>query len=134
MSVHIGEEIERRRTATGMSKTRLAELLGCDRSHVYTIIASPTLDSGLIKLASRALSFNFFKLLAEDLEEGSISLGPSGSLSEPAAVYGRRPAERSTLRVVIEVDPSDAAAQAAALRMAQDMQRTNPAPDRDKER
>ena len=132
MSVHIGEEIERRRLATGMSKTRLAELVGCDRSHVYTIIASPTLDSGLIKLASRALSFNFFKLLAEDLEEGA-SVG-SSTLSEPPAVYGRRPAERSTLRVVIEVDPSDAAAQAAALRMAQDMQRTSPAPDRDKER
>lgn len=131
MSLHLGEEIERRRLATGMSKTELAERIGVDRSHVYDIIASPTCDTGKLKRCCKALRFNFFSLLSAECEE---ELGmPAGSLvSDPQHVYGRRPAaQRSPLRVVIEVDPGDDEAQQRALRMARELQ--GPAPDRDKE-
>lgn len=136
MAVHLGEEIERRRVATRMSKTELAALIGVDRSHVYDIITSPTIDTGKLRLCCKALHFNFFQLMAADMD---VELGGTSSstiAAEPQAVYGRRPAEqRAPLRLVIEVDPSDPQAQEAALRMAKSMQPQPPAPapDRDKE-
>ena len=135
MAVHLGEEIERRRAATRMSKTELAAHIGVDRSHIYDLITSPTIDTGKLRLCCKALHFNFFQLLATDMD---VELGgTTGSMvSEPQPVYGRRPAEHcAPLRLVIEVDPSDPQAQEAALRMAKSMQPQPPAPapDRDKE-
>lgn len=138
MAVHVGEEIERRRKATRMSKTELAALIGVDRSHIYDIITSPTCDSGKLRQCCKALHFNFFNLLAADMdvELGGVAGAASSTAAEPPAVYGRRPAEhRAPLRLVIEVDPSDQEAQAAAIRMAESMQPkpAAPAPSRDKE-
>lgn len=129
MAVHLGEEVERRRKAMRMSKTDLAKAIGVDRSHVYDMIDNPTMDTGKLRLCGRALGFNFFKLLANDMD---LELGDVSVLEEPAAVYARRkPEHRAPLRVVIEVDPDDTEAQKAAMRMAEELK--GPAPGRDKE-
>lgn len=132
MAVHIGEEIERRRVVTGMTKTELADRIGIARQSIYAVLGSPSIDTLQLKRCCRALHFNFFALLAADCEEDFGTPPGAGTVHDPAHVYGRRPAEkRSPLRVVIEVDPGDDEAQARALRMARELQA--PAPDRDKE-
>lgn len=126
MAVHIGEEIERRRKAMRMSKTELAKEIGVDRSHIYDLITQPSIDTGKLRLCSKALQFNFFTLLSSDLD---VELGTTTTLADPATVYSRRPAEqRPPLRLVIEVDPSDDQAQRVALRMAETMHQANKGP------
>ena len=113
MAVHIGEAIERRRKATGMSKTDLAARIGKDRTHIYTLIESPSIDTLLLKQVCEALQFNFFKLLAEDMEPDMHTFGyaPGPDMhmiaAEPAAPYTTTEKKRAGVDVTIHVDPSD---------------------------
>lgn len=134
MSVHIGEEIERRRVATGMSKTELANRMGVDRTNIYDMIQAPSIDTLKLKLCCEALGTNFFRMLSDD-QDRDMGMVRTSTVEEPMVVYGRRPAERrSPLRLVIEVDPDDENAQKAAMDMAEQMKgrMKGPVPVRDK--
>lgn len=123
MAVHIGEEIERRRAATGMTKTELAKRLGVDRSHLYTIIAAPSMDTNMLRRTSDILGMNFFQLLAVDYD-AERAISPMSVVSEGVAIYGRRSApKRPPIRLVIEVDPDDPDAQRAAAAMAAELEK-----------
>lgn len=119
MSIHIGEEIERRRRATGVTKTELALRIGVDRSHIYTIISQPSIDTLVLRRVCLALDMNFFGILSGDMDESMGAKRDTNMVGEGAAVYGRTPKERTTpLRIVIEVDPYDEGAKQAAVELA----------------
>lgn len=113
MAVHIGEEVLRRLEQVGMTKARFADRIGRHRGRVYDVFTSPGCDTVLLRKISQVLEFNFFKLLAEDLEPSSTK----HEVGEPAVQYQRSAPGRQPIRLVIEVDPEDLQATTKAERM-----------------
>lgn len=92
--MHIGEAIERRREAMDMSKTELAARIGVDRTHIYKLIVTPTIDTGTLRRICMALDMNFFQVLSDDMD---VQLGKRD-------VPGSGNSARiSSVRIVIEV-------------------------------
>ena len=109
MAIHIGEQILKVLEENGMPKTTFAERIGMNRSNVYDVFTAPGCDTVRLRKISQVLRFNFFKLLSDDFEPTGISM-----VSEPASEYMRIPTA-APMRIVIEVDPNDAAAKELPL-------------------
>lgn len=69
MSVHIGNEIQKKMRERKMSVVGLSRELGCHRTNIYRIFESPTVDSGVLSRLSIILQFDFFKLYSEDIAQ-----------------------------------------------------------------
>lgn len=67
MSIHIGNEIEKKVRERKMTIVRLSRELGCHRTHVYRIFAASSVDTGILSRLSVILQFDFFKLYSEDI-------------------------------------------------------------------
>lgn len=110
VAVHVGKAVKERFEASGLTKAAFARAIGRSYQNLYDLFQNPSWDTGLLRKSSKALNYNFFKLLAEEVEPGSTS----GGVSEPAAPYGV-PKERSGVDITIHIDPSDPEAQRKLL-------------------
>lgn len=99
MAVHIGKEMERRFASSGLTKKAFASRIGRTPKNLYELFERPSIDTQVLKKASEALHFNFFKLYCEELDR---LLGMT-TVNEPDAVYHR---SRPTV-IVIQGDDSD---------------------------
>jgi len=64
-SVHIGEEIEKRRAVLNMSKSELGRRIGVSQQHVNRILQRDTMETKKLVEICHALDFNFFALFCE---------------------------------------------------------------------
>jgi transcriptional regulator with XRE-family HTH domain len=87
MAMHIGEEMRVRVKARGMSVVTFASRIGRSPQNVHKLFKQQSVDTQILRKASEALDYNFFHLLASDLDE---KLKPN-NVQEPAAQYVRRP-------------------------------------------
>lgn len=67
MSIHIGQIIEGRLDAMGISKAEFARRINRARQNVNDIINRPSVDTDLLLIISRALDYNFFQHYMIDL-------------------------------------------------------------------
>jgi len=102
VAVHIGHEVQKRFEASGLTKKHFAEQLGRSYQSLYALFEQPTMDSGLLQRCSKALAFNFFKLLSDEMDKKVPSLPVA---NEPAATYQTKTA--GGVGLTIHVDPND---------------------------
>lgn len=95
-----------------MPKTMLAERIGRSAKHLQTMVKSPSWDTQVLAQACKALDYNFFELLAKDVEP-TITVGAS-VVAEPAAAYAKN-VDKSGVDITIHIDPSDPDAQRKLL-------------------
>ncbi|MEZ4850664.1 MAG: helix-turn-helix domain-containing protein [Bacteroidia bacterium] len=74
-SMHIGEVIDRQLKLSSLTKKELADRLGVSRSHIYTILERPSIDTDLLVRISKILNYNFFNHY-QSLVPGGISASP----------------------------------------------------------
>lgn len=67
MSIHIGNEIEKKMKERRMTVVGLSRQLGCHRTNMYRIFDTPTIDSGVLARLSIILQFDFFKFYSDDI-------------------------------------------------------------------
>ena len=60
--IHIGKEIKKKLTESGMTLTSFANKLNKERSTVYNIFDRESLDTALLQQISEILNYNFFQL------------------------------------------------------------------------
>ena len=70
--IHIGQEIKNTLLRQERSVTWFAKHLCCDRRNVYNIFLKQSIDSELLMRVSIILNKDFFKLLSEDYNDGSL--------------------------------------------------------------
>ncbi|MCB9234703.1 MAG: hypothetical protein H6581_23830 [Bacteroidia bacterium] len=79
--MHLGEKIRERCKELRIGPTELGEKIFTTKQNVYGIFRRKSLDTGLLEAISVALNFNFFQLLAQNME-GEL---PSNPLKEEMA-------------------------------------------------
>lgn len=99
MAIHVGHEVARRLEESGMSKRAFAAAISRSYQNLYKLLEDASWDTQVLMATSRALNFNFFRLLADELEVGSPQ-----QVSEPAAPYITK---REGVDITIHVDPMD---------------------------
>jgi transcriptional regulator with XRE-family HTH domain len=92
MAVHIGQLIEDRLTAAGISKAELGKRINRARQNVSHILTRPTIDTDLLLKISRALEYDFFQYYVMELNQG-------GTLAENPGEYVNM---RTELRACLE--------------------------------
>lgn len=65
----IGKRIDEIRRERRMSYETLAEKIGTSRTNVYHIMTRRSIDSELLKSISKALNYNFFEELCDEVKE-----------------------------------------------------------------
>lgn len=65
----LGQEVYKELIRQNMSISKFADLIGCSRPNVYSILSRESVDTQLLNRISRALHVNFFKLLSDQFEE-----------------------------------------------------------------
>lgn len=65
----IGQLIKARLTERGMTVSRLARLLSCERSNLYRLFEKDSIDTRLLLRISRALDYDFFQLYSNELKK-----------------------------------------------------------------
>lgn len=85
-----------------MPKTTLAERIGRSSKNLHELLRYPGWDTMLLLKACEVLSYNFFKLLADDFEPGAT---PSMAM-EPQAPYLKKETPTG-VDVTIRVNPND---------------------------
>jgi transcriptional regulator with XRE-family HTH domain len=83
--VHIGKELEERFKVSGMTVKSFASRIGRSPKNIYELFERPSIDTQILKKASEALHYNFFKLYCDDLDK---EMGITRA-EEPQARYGR---------------------------------------------
>ncbi|MCB9234467.1 MAG: hypothetical protein H6581_22625 [Bacteroidia bacterium] len=73
--MHIGEKIKLRSKELRIGPTELGEMINTSKQNIYGIFRRENLDTSLLRAISLALEFNFFELLARELE-GSLPSEP----------------------------------------------------------
>jgi transcriptional regulator with XRE-family HTH domain len=66
--VHIGKELEERFKISGMTVKSFASRIGRSPKNIYELFERPSIDTQILKKASEALHYNFFKLYCDDLD------------------------------------------------------------------
>jgi hypothetical protein len=82
-----------------MTLKAFAARLGRTPKGMYAVFQRPDIDTEVLRRACEVLNFNFFKLLAADVER---TQAPSGDLREPGTAYGR--SEQAPTIIVIQGD------------------------------
>jgi transcriptional regulator with XRE-family HTH domain len=96
---HIGQELRVRFEASGMTLKAFAARLGRTPKGMYALFDRGDIDTEVLRRACEVLKFNFFRLLAADVER---SQAQPGDLREPGAAYGR--SEQAPTIIVIQGD------------------------------
>lgn len=65
-NVHIGNLIHERLRQQGMSYARLARLINCDRTTVYSIVRSKSIDTDRLIRISEALDYDFISIYTDN--------------------------------------------------------------------
>lgn len=65
----IGKRIDEVRRERNMSYETLGKKIGTSRTNVYDIMTRRSIDSELLKSISKALNYNFFKQLSDEINE-----------------------------------------------------------------
>ncbi len=123
MAVHVGEAIENIRAMRGMPKTTLAARMGRSAKNLHELLKNPSWDTLLLMQVCRALDYNFFSLLAQDLDGIGV---PTGQAAEPVAPYKMAPTNKdkgSGLDITIHVDPNDPESTERLLRLLRSVEK-----------
>lgn len=67
MELHIGQLIKEQLERSGMKKTEFARRINRTSQNVYAIFERTSIDSALLASISEILNYNFFEVLAVDL-------------------------------------------------------------------
>jgi transcriptional regulator with XRE-family HTH domain len=102
MSIHIGEAIRAKLSASGMTDQAFAERVGMHRNSVQRVLSKPSIDTMMLTSISKVLATDFFVLLSADLGRKSAK----GEVADPSASYLTKDGHR-TMRVIIEMDADD---------------------------
>ncbi len=84
--------------ASGMTLKAFAARLGRTPKGMYALFERGDIDTEVLRRACEVLNFNFFRLLAADVDR---SQAQPGDLREPGAAYGR---EQAPTIIVIQGD------------------------------
>ncbi len=79
MGVHIGKLIKEELEKQGRSKVWLAAQINRTEPTCYNIFKSATIDTGILKIISKALDRDFFQDLSQDLHADT----PKKSFTNP---------------------------------------------------
>ncbi len=60
LMVHIGKKIQEKLKEQGRTVVWFAQAINCDRTNAYDIFSRQSIDTELLVIISKALSFNFF--------------------------------------------------------------------------
>jgi hypothetical protein len=68
MGLHIGQLIKQQLELSGMKKTEFARRINKTSQNVYAIFERTSIDSGLLASISEILNYNFFEVLALEID------------------------------------------------------------------
>lgn len=65
--IHIGEIIEAEMRRQERTPAWLARKINCERTNIYYIFRQPSINTEMLRLISKALDVDFFRLYSETL-------------------------------------------------------------------
>lgn len=95
MSVHIGQEIQKKYEQSGLKMKEFAKRMNFGVKNVYNIFSRQYPDTEIVMRASEALQFDFFSLLSREVSVPVVS--------EPDAMYGKLLHENELLKEQLEL-------------------------------
>jgi hypothetical protein len=103
--IHIGDALRKRAEQLNKGPTELGREIHCTRNNIYRYYESTEMRTDTLRLFCRALDFNFFKLIADDIE------GITESAAEPLELYKKQEKEKEKtsdkVGVTFFIDVSD---------------------------
>jgi transcriptional regulator with XRE-family HTH domain len=89
MAIHIGQLIEARLDAMGITKSEFARRINRARQNVSDIINRPSVDTELLLLICNALEYDFFQYYSMELgEEGAVHDNPGAYVNMRTELRG----------------------------------------------